>query len=166
VLEIEAADGRNRSHASRARGRASSQDGVGTSSAGRRPPWITALTRPMAKATMKRCARRPSSTPNERRRGSRAKARGQSIRWKASRVVSTSSLHWGGASAALASRTSPKTSSKGGGFGASGGPARVRKAVSRVRSRKRRTRRALSEWCRWRVPVSDKGRQRSAEFSW
>jgi len=103
VLEIEAVDGRSRSYASMCVDRTPPQGDVRNPSTSPRPPWITALTRPAAKAPDETvCEVSFDSTPNTWHFGLRAKARNQSIRWKAFRVEAGSSLHWGGTSAALA----------------------------------------------------------------
>lgn len=103
VLEIEAVDGRNRSHASPRVEQVSSQDDVCIPHASRGAPWITALTRPGAKSSGETvCGASSFSTPKNGRVGWRAQARNQSIRWKTFRVEAASSLHWGGERAALA----------------------------------------------------------------
>jgi len=119
VLEIEAADGRNRSHASRV-----------WSMRRRKTSCVTCtlvvglrgnrLTRPAAKSCDETVSASSScSTTNSGRRGSWVQARGQSIRWKTSWIEAASSLHRGGVRAVLASRFSPETQSKDGGAGAS-----------------------------------------------
>jgi hypothetical protein len=103
VLEIEAVDGRSRSHASSRVERVSSQGDVRIPDASRGAPWQTALTRSGAESSGETvCGASSFSTPKKGRVGWRAKARNQSIRWKTFRVEAASSLHWGGERAALA----------------------------------------------------------------
>lgn len=119
------------------------------------------------------CEAPSCSSPNSGRLGSRAQARGRSIRRKAFRVEATSSSHGDGNSAALAMQVFSgndverrRNRSVRRGRKASCGTSRRSqdRRRSRVRSRERRARRAPDGWCRSGVPAGDRGRQRSAEF--
>jgi hypothetical protein len=133
VLEIEAVDGRNRSHASRER------DARGRKAACATRALVFGLRGQPPGAARGRIQRRNGVRVVLvfKSNGKDGVGRGReletcSIRWKTFWVVATSSLHRGGASAALASRSSSRTSSKGGGLeeNALGAIARAARATS------------------------------------
>jgi hypothetical protein len=140
VLVIEAVDGRSRSYASRVRSRQRRKARQAKPNASSRPPWKEPPDAVHGQSPGELvCEASSCSIKNSRRSGPQAKAGGQSIRWKASGVEAAPSLYGGGVRAALAGGSSPMTSSKGGGVGASGEWATIRWMSRRSKDRRRKS---------------------------